>query len=186
MGQAIMTAWGTSSSSATLPVTMKCLEEKNGVDPRISKFVLPIGATINMDGTALYEAVAAIFMAQVAGKSLNVGQVLAISFTATAASIGGAPIPNAGIVTMVMVQNTLGLPSSSMAIVLAVDWLMDRFRTALNVLGDSIGAGIVSHLTIEELKEIDRLNKWKKAWNSSLHSSHSRSPGNSIRSRCAS
>jgi len=92
-GQAIMTAWGTASSSASLPVTMKCLEEKNGVDRRISRFVLPIGATINMDGTALYEAVAAIFIAQMSGQDLTTGQILAISITATAASIGAAGIP---------------------------------------------------------------------------------------------
>ena len=92
-GQAIMTAWGTASSSASLPVTMKCLEEKNGVDRRISRFVLPIGATINMDGTALYEAVAAIFIAQMSGQDLSTGQILAISITATAASIGAAGIP---------------------------------------------------------------------------------------------
>ena len=88
-----MTAWGTASSSATLPITMNCLEEKNGVDPRISRFVLPIGATMNMDGTALYEAVAALFIAQMSGLSPSVGEILAISITATAASIGAAGIP---------------------------------------------------------------------------------------------
>ena len=88
-----MTAWGTASSSASLPVTMNCLEEKNGVDPRISRFVLPIGATINMDGTALYEAVAAIFIAQVNNLNLSLGQICAVSITATAASIGAAGIP---------------------------------------------------------------------------------------------
>jgi len=91
--QAIMTAWGTASSSATLPITMNCLEEKNGVDPRISRFVLPIGATINMDGTALYEAVAALFIAQMSGLDPSFVQILAISITATAASIGAAGIP---------------------------------------------------------------------------------------------
>merc|ERR1712130_915109 len=88
MGNAIVTAFGTASSSATLPVTINCLEEKNGVDPRISRFVLPIGATINMDGTALYEAVSAIFIAQMTGTDLSFGQVIAISITSTAASIG--------------------------------------------------------------------------------------------------
>ena len=83
-----MTAWGTASSSASLPVTMNCLEEKNGVDPRISRFILPIGATINMDGTALYEAVAAIFIAQMVGMNPSLGQIIIISITATAASIG--------------------------------------------------------------------------------------------------
>jgi len=112
-GQAIMTAWGTASSSASLPVTMNCLEEKNEVDPRISRFVLPIGATINMDGTALYEAVAAIFIAQMENMHPSIGQILAISITATCASIGAAGIPQAGLVTMVMVLDTVGPPATS-------------------------------------------------------------------------
>ena len=155
MGQAIMTAWGTASSSATLPVTINCLEEKNDVDPRISRFVLPIGATINMDGTALYEAVAAIFIAQMVGTELDIGQIVAISITATAASIGAAGIPQAGLVTMVMVLDTVGLPSNLVSMILSVDWLLDRFRTAINVLGDSIGAGIVSHLSQKELEKVN-------------------------------
>ena len=150
-----MTAWGTASSSASLPVTMNCLEEKNGVDPRISRFVLPIGATINMDGTALYEAVAAIFIAQMEDMHPSIGQILAISITATCASIGAAGIPQAGLVTMVMVLDTVGLPSTLVSMIFSVDWLLDRFRTATNVLGDSIGAGIVSHLSQHELEEVD-------------------------------
>merc|ERR1712117_865917 len=148
------TAFGTASSSATLPVTIKLLEEKNGVDPRISRFVLPIGATINMDGTALYEAIAAIFIAQVRNMSMSIGEVAAISITATAASIGAAGIPQAGLVTMVMVLDTVGLPAEDVTIILAVDWLLDRFRTAINVLGDSIGAGIVYHLSKDELDQM--------------------------------
>jgi len=151
MGSALVTAFGTASSSATLPVTIKCLEEKNGVDSRISRFVLPIGATINMDGTALYEAVAALFIAQLNGVNPNAGQTIAIAITATAASIGAAGIPQAGLVTMVMVLDTVGLPSESVAVILSVDWLLDRFRTAINVLGDSLGAGIVAHLSRNEL-----------------------------------
>ena len=95
-----------------------------------------------MDGTALYEAVAAIFIAQVRGVTLDAGKVAAISITATCASIGAAGIPQAGLVTMVMVLQTVGLPSQDVALILAVDWLLDRFRTAINVLGDSLGAGI--------------------------------------------
>jgi len=156
MGNALVTAFGTASSSATLPVTINCLEEKNGVDPRIARFVLPIGATINMDGTALYEAVAALFIAQMNNINPDIGQIIAISITATAASIGAAGIPQAGLVTMVMVLDTVGLPSESVAVILSVDWLLDRFRTAINVLGDSLGAGIVAHLSKDELAEMDR------------------------------
>jgi len=156
MGNAYVTAFGTASSSATLPVTINSLEEKNGVDPRIARFVLPIGATINMDGTALYEAVAAIFIAQMNGITPSIGQVIAISITATAASIGAAGIPQAGLVTMVMVLDTVGLPSESISIILSLDWLLDRFRTAINVLGDSIGAGIVNHLSAKELRQLDQ------------------------------
>lgn len=151
MTNAFTTAFGTGSSSATLPVTIGLLENKNKVDPRVCRFVLPIGATINMDGTALYEAVAAIFIAQINGMDLSIGQILAISITATAASIGAAGIPQAGLVTMVMVLETVGLPPEDVTIILAVDWLLDRFRTAINVLGDSIGAGIVYHLSKDEL-----------------------------------
>lgn len=156
MTNAFTTAFGTASSSATLPVTINLLEEKNGVDPRISRFVLPIGATINMDGTALYEAVAAIFIAQVRSMPMSIGQIIAISITATAASIGAAGIPQAGLVTMVMVLDTVGLPAEDVTIILAVDWLLDRFRTAINVLGDSIGAGLVYHLSKEELENIKK------------------------------
>lgn len=157
MTNACTTAFGTASSSATLPVTIKLLEEKNGVDPRIARFVLPIGATINMDGTALYEAVAALFIAQVRSMPMSIGQIIAISITATAASIGAAGIPQAGLVTMVMVLDTVGLPAEDVTIILAVDWLLDRFRTAINVLGDSIGAGIVYHLSKDELAEFKKV-----------------------------
>ena len=126
MTNAFTTAFGTGSSSATLPVTIGLLETKNKVDPRVCRFVLPIGATINMDGTALYEAVAAIFIAQVNNLTLSIGQICAISITATAASIGAAGIPQAGLVTMVMVLETVGLPPDDITIILAVDWLLDR------------------------------------------------------------
>jgi Na+/H+-dicarboxylate symporter len=108
-----------------------------------------------MDGTALYEAIAAIFIAQVREKTMSIGEVAAISITATAASIGAAGIPQAGLVTMVMVLDTVGLPAEDVTIILAVDWLLDRFRTAINVLGDSIGAGLVYHLSKKELQDTD-------------------------------
>ncbi|XP_068082373.1 excitatory amino acid transporter 1 isoform X2 [Anabrus simplex] len=151
MAEALVTAFGTASSNATLPLSMKCLEEKNNIDPRVSRFVMPIGATINMDGTALYEAVAAIFISQVRGRVLTLGQLIAISITSTAASIGAAGIPQAGLVTMVMVLDTVGLPSEDVTLIIAVDWLLDRFRTTINVLGDSLGAGIVNHFSKSEL-----------------------------------
>ncbi|XP_049783239.1 excitatory amino acid transporter 1 isoform X1 [Schistocerca cancellata] len=154
LSQALFTAFGTASSNATLPVSMRLLETKNDVDTRVSRFVMPIGATINMDGTALYEAVAAIFISQVRNVGLSLGQLIAVSITATAASIGAAGIPQAGLVTMVMVLDTVGLPPEDVTLIIAVDWLLDRFRTTINVLGDSLGAGIVNHLSKRELEKM--------------------------------
>lgn len=151
MGQAIITAFATGSSSATLSVSMGCLEEKLGIDTRVTRFVMPIGATINMDGTALYEAVAVIFISQVRQMTLSIGQIFAISITSTMASIGAASIPQAGLVTMVMVLDTVGLPAEDVSLIFAVDWLLDRCRTTVNVLGDALGAGIVQHLSRKEL-----------------------------------
>merc|ERR1712212_516049 len=151
MGPALATAFGTASSAATLPVTVNSLEQGNKIDARISRFVLPIGATINMDGTALYEAVAAIFIAQMTGMNPTLGQIVIISITATAASIGAAGIPHAGLVTLVMVLETVGLPSEAVSIIMSVDWLVVRVRTAVNVLGDAFGAAIVAHLSQKEL-----------------------------------
>uniref|UniRef100_A0A8D0HBB9 Amino acid transporter n=1 Tax=Sphenodon punctatus TaxID=8508 RepID=A0A8D0HBB9_SPHPU len=133
-------------SSATLPITFKCLLENNHVDRRIARFVLPVGATINMDGTALYEAVAAIFIAQVNNYELDFGQIITISITATAASIGAAGIPQAGLVTMVIVLTSVGLPTDDITLIIAVDWALDRFRTMINVLGYALAAGIMAHI----------------------------------------
>ncbi|MFH1893357.1 MAG: dicarboxylate/amino acid:cation symporter [Candidatus Zixiibacteriota bacterium] len=144
MAQALLTAFSTASSSATLPVTMECVEENNGVSHKSSSFVLPLGATINMDGTALYEAVAAIFIAQLYGIDLTIGQQIMIFFTANLAAIGAAGIPQAGLVTMVMVLQSVGLPVGGIAMILSIDWFLDRFRTVVNVWGDSVGAAVIA------------------------------------------
>ncbi|MEM6778047.1 MAG: dicarboxylate/amino acid:cation symporter [Planctomycetota bacterium] len=143
MSQALLTAFSTASSSATLPVTLECAESA-GISKRSSEFVVPLGATINMDGTALYEAAAAIFIAQAIGMDLNIGQQAIVAVTATLAAIGAAGIPEAGLVTMLIVLGAVGLPLQYIGLILAVDWLLDRFRTAVNVFGDSIGAAVVS------------------------------------------
>ncbi|XP_051498319.1 excitatory amino acid transporter 3 isoform X2 [Apus apus] len=155
MAQALLTALMISSSSATLPVTFRCAEEKNCIDKRITRFVLPVGATINMDGTALYEAVAAIFIAQLNDLELDLGQILTVSVTATAASIGAAGVPQAGLVTMVIVLSAVGLPAEDVTLIIAVDWLLDRFRTMVNVLGDAFGTGVVEKLSKKELEQMD-------------------------------
>jgi len=143
MSQALLTAFSTASSSATLPVTMECAIQNAKVSKRSVEFVLPLGATINMDGTALYEAVAAIFIAQAIGMDLSFAQQLTIAITATLAAIGAAGIPEAGLVTMIIVLNAVGLPIEYISLILSVDWLLDRFRTAVNCFGDSVGAAIV-------------------------------------------
>uniref|UniRef100_A0A8C5F737 Amino acid transporter n=1 Tax=Gadus morhua TaxID=8049 RepID=A0A8C5F737_GADMO len=153
--QAWVTALGTASSAGTLPVTFRCLEENLGIDKRVTRFVLPVGATINMDGTALYEAVAAIFIAQMNGIDLDWGQIITVSMTATLASVGAASIPSAGLVTMLLILTAVGLPTEDISLLVAVDWLLDRFRTSVNVVGDSYGAGIVYHLSKDELDSFD-------------------------------
>ena len=143
MSQALLTAFSTASSTATLPITMNCAVEKAKVSKQSSDFVLPLGATINMDGTALYEATAAIFIAQAIGFELTITSQLVIAVTATMAAIGAAGIPEAGLVTMVIVLNAVGLPVEYIGLILSVDWLLDRFRTAVNVFGDALGSAVV-------------------------------------------
>jgi Na+/H+-dicarboxylate symporter len=143
---ALLNAFSTASSSATLPLTLQGVEEENGVSARTAGFVLPLGATINMDGTALYEAVAAMFIAQVYGISMSPVMQGVVFVTATLAAIGAAGIPQAGLVTMVIVLRAVGLPVEGIGLLLTVDWLLDRFRTTVNVWGDSVGAGVVETL----------------------------------------
>lgn len=152
MGQALTTAFTTASSSATLPITMEAVEHKNQVDGRAASFVLPLGATINMDGTALYEAVAALFIAQIYGVDLAFGQQLIIFLTATLASIGAAGIPHAGTVTMVFVLTAVGLPLEGIGLIWAIDWFLDRCRTTVNVWGDSVGAAAIAQTS--EMKAV--------------------------------
>lgn len=137
---ALATAFSTASSSATLPVTMECIEDKLGGDPRVGNLVLPLGATINMDGTALYEAVAAVFIAQSYNVDLSFADQVVVVLTATLAAIGAAGIPHAGLVTMILVLNSVGLPTEGIGMILAVDWFLDRCRTTVNVMGDAVGA----------------------------------------------
>jgi len=155
---AVATAFSTASSAATLPITMDCLQENTGVSNKVTSFVLPLGATVNMDGTALYEAVAAMFIAQAYGITLTVGQQLVIMATATLASIGAAAIPGAGLVTMVIVLRAVNLPLEGIGMILAVDRLLDMLRTAVNVWGDSCGAAIVARLEGEQLGQADPTN----------------------------
>lgn len=151
MFPALATAFSTDSSLATLPVTMDTLERKVGISNKVAGFVAPLGATVNMDGTALYEAVAAIFIAQLFGVELTVMQQVFIVITATLASIGAAGIPSAGLVTMVMVLRSVNLPLEGIGLILAVDRILDMCRTVVNVYGDACGAVVVAKLEGEKL-----------------------------------
>ena len=143
---ALTTAFSTASSSATLPITIECAEENNKVSRKASLFVLPLAATVNMNGTALYESVAALFIAQMLGIQLGFGEQMIVFLTATLAAIGAAGIPEAGLVTMGMVLQSVGLPLEGIGMLLSMDWFLDRCRTTINVWGDSIGAGVVDKL----------------------------------------
>lgn len=144
--EALVTAFATSSSSATLPVSLRCAEQNLGVRREIASFVIPLGATVNMDGTALYEAAAALFIANLAGIELNGVQQLVVFCTAMIAAMGAPGIPSAGMVTMVMVLQSVGLPAEAIAILLPIDRLLDTVRTAVNVEDDMIGSLIVQRL----------------------------------------
>ncbi len=149
---AMLVAFSTSSSSATLPVTKECVEEKLGVSNATSSFVLPLGATVNMDGTALYQGVAALFIAQIYGMDLTLGQQVTIVGSATLASVGAAGVPGAGMITLTMVLTAVGVPLEGLALVLGVDRLLDMFRTTVNVIGDSAATVLIARLEGEELQ----------------------------------
>ena len=146
MSGALTTALSTASSAATLPVTIENVEKENKISRRTTLFVIPLGATVNMNGTALYESIAAIFIAQMVGIHLGLGDQVLIFLTATLAAIGAAGIPEAGLVTMVIVLQAVGLPLEGIGMLLSIDWFLDRLRTSVNVWGDSIGAAVVDRL----------------------------------------
>ena len=152
MSSVLLTAFSTSSSNATLPLTMETVETEDGVSNKIASFTLPLGATVNMDGTALYECVAVMFIAQAYGIDLTFGQQIVVIFTALLAAVGAAGIPMAGLVMMAVVLNAVGLPLEGIGLILAVDRLLDMFRTTVNVYGDSCGAVVIAKSEGEELR----------------------------------
>lgn len=145
LGTPLMTAFSTSSSSATLPLTLESLIEEAQVSRRVATFVVPLGATINMNGTALYEAVAAMFIAQTYGIEMGWGETIIVLLTATLSAIGAAGIPEAGLVTMVIVLKAVNLPIEGISLILVVDWFLDRCRTTINVWGDAVGAAVLDY-----------------------------------------
>ena len=157
MAPALLTAFSTSSSSATLPLTMECVEKNAGVSNRTASFVLPLGATVNMDGTALYECVAAMFIAQAYGLELGFGEQFVIVLVALLTSIGVAGIPAASLVAISIILTTIGLPAEGIGLILAVDRILDMCRTSVNVFSDTCGAVIIARLEGEGNVLNDRL-----------------------------
>jgi Na+/H+-dicarboxylate symporter len=151
---ALAVAFSTSSSSAALPVTMQCLEDNLGVDTRVSRFVLPLGGTVNMDGTALYEAVAAVFIAQLYGISLDFSGQAIIALTAALGAIGTAGIPAAGTVTMTLVLSAAGLPLEGVGLLFALDRPLDMCRTVVNIAGDATGCNILNRQFLKEIRAV--------------------------------
>jgi Na+/H+-dicarboxylate symporter len=143
----MLTAFATCSSAATLAVALRVARDHLHVSPRIAKFVLPLGATVNSDGTALYEAGAALFVANLVGMDLNLLQQVVVCLMSILASIGAPGIPSAGMVTMIMVLQSVGLPVEAIAILLPIDRLIDTVRTAVNVEGDLVGAVVINRLS---------------------------------------
>jgi len=152
MATPLLTAFSTSSSNATLPLTMEAVENNDGVSNKIASFTLPLGATINMNGTALYECVAVVFIAQAYGIDLSLGQQMIVVFTSLLAAIGSAGIPMAGLVMMAVVLRAVGLPLEGIGLLLAVDRILDMFRTTLNVYGDTCAAVVIAKSEGEKLK----------------------------------
>ena len=163
MSPAQLLAFSTSSSAATLPVTMERVEEHLGVEEEVTSFVLPIGATINMDGTSLYQAVAAVFIAQAFGMDLSLSAQLGIIVTATLASIGSAAVPGAGMVMLAIVLAQAGIPEAGLALIFAVDRPLDMCRTVVNVSGDATVSMLVA-------KSVGKLGEPKvRNWDDNYH-----------------
>jgi len=152
MSPALLTAFSTASSNGTLPLTLTCAEERAGIPNRVSSFTLPLGATINMDGTALYEAVAVLFIAQAYGNDLSFASQVVVAITALVASIGAAGIPHAGTVMMLVVLKAVGLPLEGVGLILAVDRVLDMCRTSVNVWSDSVVTAIVARIADPQSK----------------------------------
>ncbi|XP_046570866.1 excitatory amino acid transporter 3-like [Haliotis rubra] len=144
--QALVTALGTDSSSATLPVTIRCCEEKLKIDKTITRFVLPIGATINMDGAAMFQVITPVYLAQLNRINLDFTQMVTLGLAATLASIGAAGIPGTGLIITMMVMSSVGLPIKDLFMIMAIDWFLGRMRTITNVSGDCFAASVLQHL----------------------------------------
>ncbi len=153
MSPALLMAFSSSSSNGTLPVTLASVEERAGVKNRVSSFVLPLGATINMDGTALYEVIAVIFIANVSGVELSIAQQVVVAYTALLVSIGAAGIPQAGLVMMIIILQAVGLPTEAQGLIIAVDRVLDMGRTVVNVWSDSCGCAVIDHFDQEDVTE---------------------------------
>lgn len=150
LSPAMFMAFSSSSSNATLPVTLTCVEKRAGISNRVSSFVLPLGATVNMDGTALYEAAAVLFIAQWTGHDLSIAQQVVVAFTALLASIGAAGIPQAGLVMMIVILQAVGLPIETQGLIIAVDRILDMMRTVVNIWSDACGAAVVARFEADD------------------------------------
>ncbi|KAM8840684.1 excitatory amino acid transporter 3-like isoform 1-T1 [Spinachia spinachia] len=150
---ALLSAWFISSSSAILPITLRYCVERNRIDRRVTRFMLPIATSINMDGTALYEAAAVVFVAQFNNIDLNLGQLVTIGVTSVVSSMGSSGLPAVGAVTTVFVLSSVGIPAKNAVILVTVEWLLDRCNTVVNVLGDCFGVSLINHLFREDLRD---------------------------------
>ncbi|PNF17685.1 hypothetical protein B7P43_G07363 [Cryptotermes secundus] len=153
--QATLTAFATASTAAALPITFRCMDEKVHIDPRISRFILPIGCTINMNGTAMFVAVASFFIAQMNELQLSLGEIITVCLASTVASFSSASVPSAALVLIFMVLSTIDAPMEDVSLLFAIDWFVDRIRTTNNMLGDCYAAAIVEHLSKEQLIAVD-------------------------------